>query len=416
MPTNPNVLISGASIAGPALAYWLAQWGYTPTVVERAPAPRPGGQTVDLRGAGRTVIERMGLMDRAREVSLDQRGFALVDRRGRVTARVPADAFGGEGIISEIEILRGDLGQVLYDATLPTTEYLFNDTITGIRQDDDGVDVTFENAAPRRFGFVVGADGLHSVVRSLAFGPDSDHLRSIDCYTAWFTTPAGGDLDGWYLMHNAPGGRVVSVRPGRLPGENKAGLSVRSAPIAYDRRNVGQQKEILARRFAGLGWETPQLLESMHTTSDFFFDSMGQVRLDDWSRGRVALLGDAGYCPTPLTGLGTSLALVGAYVLAGELAAARGDHRVAFGRYGEIMRPYVTNGQRLPPGGIGGYAPNSALAIRLRSASMRWTTRWPMRALVAKQFAKAADIALPDYESRPVRQAVGCASDASPPN
>jgi 2-polyprenyl-6-methoxyphenol hydroxylase-like FAD-dependent oxidoreductase len=400
MPTNKNVLISGASIAGPALAYWLAQWGYTPTVVERAPAPRPGGQTVDLRGAGRTVIERMGLMDQAREVSLDQRGFALVDKSGRITARIREDAFGGEGIISEIEILRGDLGQVLYDATVPTTEYLFNDTITDLQQDEEGVDVTFENTAPRRFAFVVGADGLHSVVRSLAFGPESDYLRSIDCYTAWFTTPAGGDLDGWFLMFNAPGGLVVSVRPGRRPGENKAGLSFRSAPIAYDRRNTLEQKEIMAQRFAGLGWETPGLLESMHTASDFFFDSMGQVRMDSWSRGRVALLGDAGYCPTPLAGLGTSFALVGAYVLAGELAAARGDHRVAFARYDEIMRPYVTNGQQLPPGGVGGYAPNSALAIRMRAMSMRSMTRWPMRSFVAKQFAKAADVMLPDYEGQ----------------
>ncbi len=240
------------------------------------------------------------------------------------------------------------------------------------------------------------------MVRSLAFGPESEYLRSIDCYTAWFTTPAGGDLDGWFLMFNAPGGLVVSVRPGRLPGENKAGLSFRSAPIAYDRRNVVQQKEILAQRLAGLGWETPGLLDSMHEATDFFFDSMGQVRMDGWSRGRVALLGDAGYCPTPLTGLGTSLALVGAYVLAGELAAALGDHQVAFAGYEEIMRPYVTKGQELPPGGVGGYAPDSAAAIRLRAASMRWMTRWPLRSLVARQFAKAADVALPDYESRPV--------------
>jgi 2-polyprenyl-6-methoxyphenol hydroxylase-like FAD-dependent oxidoreductase len=399
MPTNTNVLISGASIAGPALAYWLAQRGYTPTVVERAPTPRPGGQTVDLRGAGRTVIERMGLMDRVREASLDQRGFALVNQAGRIMARVPEDAFGGEGIISEIEILRGDLGQVLYESTLSTIEYLFNDTITGIKQDGDGVDVTFENAGPRRFAFVIGADGLHSVVRSLAFGPESDYLRSIDCYTAWFTTPAGGDLDGWFLMHNAPGGLVVSVRPGRLPHENKAGLSFRSAPIDYDRRDVGQQKEILAQRFAGVGWETPRLLDSMYDASDFFFDSMGQVRMDSWSSGRVALLGDAGYCPTPLTGLGTSLALVGAYVLAGELASSRGNHHAAFARYEEIMRPYVSNGQQLPPGGVGGYAPNSALAIRLRAVSMNWMTRWPMKSLVAKQFTKAGDVALPDYSS-----------------
>ena len=243
--SNTNVLISGASIAGPALAYWLSERGFTPTVVERAPAPRPGGQTVDLRGAGRTVVDRMGLMARVREVSVDQRGFALVDTQGRVRAEMPADAFGGEGIISEIEVLRGDLGQVFYEASRPTTEYLFDDTITGIRQDDDGVLVTFERAAPRKFGFVFGADGLHSAVRNLAFGPESDYLHPLHCYTAWFTSPADTDLDGWYLMHNMPGGLVVSERPGRLPGENKAGLSFRSKPIAYDRRDVAQQKAIM---------------------------------------------------------------------------------------------------------------------------------------------------------------------------
>ncbi|HET6637001.1 MAG TPA: FAD-binding monooxygenase, partial [Streptomyces sp.] len=148
---------------------------------------------------------------------------------------------------------------------------------------------------------------------------------------------------------------------------------------------------------AGAGWQVPRLLQAMRDASDFFFDSIGQVHMADWSRGRVVLLGDAGYCPTPLTGLGTSLALVGAYVLAGELAAAGGDHRVAFRRYGEVMRPYVTRAQQLPPGGAGGYAPCSALAIRMRALSMRAMHRWPMKNLLAAQFAKAEDITLPDY-------------------
>jgi 2-polyprenyl-6-methoxyphenol hydroxylase-like FAD-dependent oxidoreductase len=367
--------------------------------VERAPAPRPGGQTVDLRGAGRTVIDRMGLMAQVRDVSLDQRGFAIVDANGKIKAEVPEDAFGGEGIISEIEILRGDLGQIVYEASLPTTEYLFNDTITGIRQADDDVLVTFEKAAPRKFAFVFGADGLHSAVRHHAFGPESDYVYPLNCYTAWFTSKADVDLDGWYLMYNAPGGLVASERPGRLPGEHKAGLSFRSQPIEYDRRDVAAQKRMLAERFAGVGWQVPRLLESMYEASDFAFDSMGQVKMDSWSRGRVALLGDAACCPSPLTGLGTSLALVGAYVLAGELAAARGDYRYAFARYEEIMRPYVTKGQELPPGGIGGYAPDSAFAIRSRTLSMRMMTRWPMRALIAKQFTKAESIDLPDYDS-----------------
>ncbi|MEV7778488.1 FAD-dependent monooxygenase [Kitasatospora sp. NPDC088351] len=398
---NTDVLISGAGIAGPALAYWLRRAGITVTVVERAPAPRPGGQTVDLRGAGRTVMARMGLLEQARATSVDQRGIAFVDASGRHTARMTADSFGGEGIISEIEILRGDLGRLLYEATRPETEYLFDDTITALDQDDDGVTVAFEKAEPRRYGLVVGADGLHSAVRALAFGPESAYVRPLNVYTAWFTATDELDLDGWFQMYNAPGGLVASARPGRLPGEIKAGLSFRSPPIAYDRHDTAAQQDMMADRFAGAGWEVPRLLRAMRTAPDFFFDSMGQVRLDHWSRGRVVLLGDAGYCPTPLTGLGTSVALVGAYVLAGELATADGDHRAAFRNYDRVMRPYVGQAQRLPPGGASGYAPSSALAIRLRDLSMRSMNRWPMRNLLAAQFAKAGDITLPEYGHAP---------------
>lgn len=198
-------------------------------------------------------------------------------------------------------------------------------------------------------------------------------------------------------MHNAPGGLVASARPGRLPGEVKAGFGFRSGPLDLDRRDTAAQQDAVARRFAGVGWEAPRLLDAMRRSTDFHLDSLGQVHLDGWSRGRVALLGDAGYCPSPLTGLGTSLALVGAYVLAGEAAAAGGDLAAAFRRYDRVMRPYVTKAQELPPGGAGGFAPNSALAIRLRAMSMRSMNRWPMRQLMAAQFAKAGDIALPAY-------------------
>jgi 2-polyprenyl-6-methoxyphenol hydroxylase-like FAD-dependent oxidoreductase len=339
----------------------------------------------------------MGLMDRVRELCLDQQGIACVDAQGEVIACMPTDLFGGEGIVSDLEILRGDLGKVFYEATADTTEYLFDDTVTALVEDADGVTVTFEKAAPRRFGLVVGADGLHSVVRGLAFGPDSACVRPLGCYLAWFTAPAIADLDGWYLMHNAPGGLVASMRPGRLPDEVKAGLSFRSPVLAYDRRNLAQQRSMVAERFAGVGWHVPALLESMHTAHDFVFDSLEQVHLDSWHRGRVVLLGDAAYCPTPLTGLGTSLAIVGAYVLAGELAAAKGDPRVAFSRYESALREYVTRGQELPPGGVKSFAPSTAFWISMRAASMRWMGRWPLRALLAGQFAKAGDFALPAY-------------------
>lgn len=389
-----SILISGAGIAGPTLAHWLSASGYDVTVVERAAAVRPGGQAVDLRGAGRTVVERMGVMDRVRSVALDQRGIAWVDGRGRVGARMPVDAFEGEGVISEIEVLRDDLAHVLHEATRARVEYVFGDTVTGLRQDDDGVDVTFENAPPRRFGLVVGADGLYSPIRRLVFG-DGD-LHPLGCAMAWFSAPPA-DLGGWYLMHNAPGGRVASLRPGRTADATKAGLGLRVDPGTALPRDVGGQQELLRRAFAGVGWKAPMLVDAMATAPDFAFTAVTQVRLPRWSRGRVALVGDAAACPTPLTGLGTSVALVQAYVLAGELARARGDHRRAFDRYEEVARPYVKTAQTLPPGGVNGYAPRSALAIRLRTASMRAMTRWPMRPILQRQFAKAGDIALPDY-------------------
>ena len=398
---SPTVLVSGAGIAGPAAAFWLTRAGFDVTIVERAPAPRPGGQAVDLRGAGRTVVERMGLMGAALDVSLDQHGIALVDDRGRALARMPVDAFGGEGIVSEIEILRGDLAGLLHDATLPAATYLFGDGVTGLDQDDDGVTVTFAHAGTRRYDLVIGADGLHSAIRRLGFGQGDGGVRPLGCSTAWFTTPADPALDGWYEMFNAPGGRVASIRPGRLPGEAKASLSLRHRAGDGDRlAGLARQEQeaLLAERFAGVGWKVPWLLAAMRDAADFSFDVVAQVRLDRWSRGRVVLLGDAGYCPTPLTGLGTSLALVGAYVLVGELVRAGGDHRAAFRRYEDVLRPYVEQGQKLPPGGVRGFAPTGALAIRARAASMRAMTRWPMRPLLAAQFAKAGTIDLPGYD------------------
>ncbi|WP_035869750.1 FAD-dependent monooxygenase [Kitasatospora cheerisanensis] len=401
---NADILVSGGGIAGPALAYWLRKSGFRPVVVERAPAPRPGGQSVDLRGAGRTVIERMGLLDQVRELAVDQRGIALVDRHGKHIARMPTELFGGEGIVSDLEVLRDDLATVLYRATAADVEYLFDDTVTALHEDADGVHVTFENAPPRRFDLVVGADGLHSTVRRLAFGPESELVSPLGCYTAWFTARTELDLDGWFLMYNAPGGLVASARPGRRPGELKAGFSFRSGPLSHDRRDRAAQQRLLTERFAGRGWETDRLLAAMAGADDFFFESLGQVRLDAYSRGRIALIGDAACCPTPLTGLGTSLALVGAYLLAGELASAHGDFTTAFARFQDRMKPYAAKAQDLPPGGVAGYAPNSRAMIALRATSMRWMTRRPFRSLMEAQAAKAGDVELPDYRNVPAVQ------------
>ena len=400
--TIQEILISGAGIAGTAAAYWLRHAGFGVTVVERAAAPRPGGQTVDLRGAGRTVVERMGLLDQIRAMTVGQRGIAWVDSSGQRRAEMPVEAFGGRGIVSDDEILRGDLAAILYEAAQTGVSYLFDDTITALQQDMNGVLVNFEKAAPRRFDLVVGADGLHSVTRRLAFGAEPEALQPLGLLNAWFTVPAEIELDDWYLMYNAPGGRVISIRPGRLATEQKAALSVRSTE-SLERGDIDSQIDLLERHFADAGWEAPRLLRAARTAPDFYLDSMGQIRLDRWSRGRVVLLGDAGYCPSPLSGLGTSLALVGAYILAGELAASNEATTEevaisnAFDRYENRMRPYVEQGQELPPGGVDGYAPRSRLRIGMGWASMRWSQRWPLRALMERIFEKADAINLPNY-------------------
>jgi 2-polyprenyl-6-methoxyphenol hydroxylase-like FAD-dependent oxidoreductase len=399
------VLISGAGIAGTTAAYWLREAGYAVTVVERAPDLRQGGQTVDLRGAGRTVMQRMGLLDQIRTMTVTQRGIAWVDASGRHRAEMPVEAFGGRGIVSADEILRGDLGAILYEAARPGVSYLFDDSITAMEQDTNTVLVSFQNAAPRRFDLVVGADGLHSVVRRLAFDSEPAAFHPLGLLNAWFTVPAEVDLGEWYLMYNAPGGRVASIRPGRLRSEHKAALSVRSVePI--DRDDMAAQLNLLERHFGDVGWEVPWLLRAAQSAPDFYLESMGQVRLHRWSSGRVVLLGDAGYCPTPLTGLGTSLALVGAYILAGELANAEDGTaaseqlaiQAAFDRYESRMRPYVQQGQQLPPGGVTAYAPKSQLRIVLGWASMGWSQRWPMRIMMDRIFSKADAIELPEYE------------------
>jgi 2-polyprenyl-6-methoxyphenol hydroxylase-like FAD-dependent oxidoreductase len=392
-----RVLISGGGIAGPALAYWLCRAGASVTVVERAPALRPGGHAVDVRGVAREVVEAMGLMPAVLADRVDERGWMMVDTRGRKLATMPADMFGGEGIVAEIEISRGDLARVLYEASAGAT-YRFGERVVALTQDESGVEVEFASGDRERFDIVVGADGVHSGVRALAFGPESDYVRHLGAYMSYFTVADPGDLDSWFHMYNAPGGRVAGIRPER-GGTAKASLSFRTADD-FHRLGRDAQMRLLSERFAGVGWKVPSLLDAMPDAPDFYFDSTSAVRVPTWHRGRVVLLGDAGYCGSPLAGMGTSLSLVGAYVLAGELATG-GSPAEAFTEYQSQMAAYVADGTQLPPGGVAAFAPNSALMIRMRAVSMRSMTRRPMRKLLEKQFSKAEAITLKPYASTP---------------
>lgn len=389
-----TVLIAGASIAGPALAYWLHRHGMTAIVVERAPALRPGGQTVDLRGAGRTVAQRMGLEEAVRARSTGERGVRFVDGRGRVRAAFPAEAFGGEGPVAELEILRGELAALLYERTRETAEYVFGDEVTGLADDGDRVRVAFEHGADRTVDLLVAADGLRSRTRDLAFG-DTTRIRPLGLCMAYFTIPRLPTDGAWARWHNAPGGRTVMLRPDNL-GTTRALLSFLTGTRGYDRLTPDRQRGLLRRVFAGVGWEAPRVLADMMTSADFYFESIAQVHMPRWSRGRVAVVGDAGYCASPVSGMGTSLALVGAYVLAGELARHR-CHRDAFAAYEAVMRPYAEQAQHLPPGVPRIASPRTRAGIRLLTAALRLASRPAAARVAGRLLTPPAGFRLPSY-------------------
>ncbi|MEU9023590.1 FAD-dependent monooxygenase [Actinomadura sp. NPDC048394] len=347
---NTKVLISGASIGGPALAYWLDRYGFEVTIVEVTQGLRDGGQAIDVRGPALEVAERMGILDLIRERRVQMRGMSMVDADGNELYRSEERTItAGDFDSPDIEILRDDLSHIIADAAGTGVEYLFGDSIAELEQDDDGVRVTFRSGTVRTFDLVVGADGAHSNTRRLVFGPEERFISHLGTYLGVWTAPNFLGLDRWQVFHQMPGsawgGGVMSVRDNE---EVRVYLGFESEqPIAYDYRDTAAQKKILADALEGGGWELPRLLETMWDAPDFHFDAMAQIHMDSWSKGRVVLLGDAGYCGSPLSGQGTSMAMVGAYVLAGELKAAGGDHRAAFAAYERELRGYVAANQEL---------------------------------------------------------------------
>ncbi|WP_214416391.1 FAD-dependent monooxygenase [Sphaerisporangium fuscum] len=381
LQTNPSVLISGAGVGGPTLAYWLAEHGFRPTVVERAAGLRSSGNPVDVRGPAVEVVERMGVMERLREAATDVTAMSFVNGAGREVGRVGLQQAAGSG---EVEVTRTDLAKILYEASRDSAEFLFDDTITSLTQDDDGVDVTFEKAAPRRFDLVIGADGLHSMTRRLAFGPEEQFVSHIGLYVATMHLNAPAENERDVVLYNAPG-RLVSLHP--VHGRTLAAFIFRSPAVeGFDPRDIAQHKRIVTDAYAGDGWRVPELLDRVRAADDLWLDSVSRVRLDGWSTGRVALLGDAA-SSVSLFGDGSTMAIAGAYTLAEELAATPDDPRSAFARYEARHRTLVGPKQSNVETAAALMVPATCTGIVVRNLATRL---WPVAATAERLRDKIA--------------------------
>jgi len=398
MKQRMRVLISGASIAGPALAYWLHRHGFSVTVIERAPALRMGGYGVDIRGAAITVLKGMGILGQVRAADTNMTGVYFVNGKGKIECQISEASMGNQQGL-DIEIMRDDLSNILYDLTKDTVEYIWGDSISAIHETEAGAEVQFIHGKPQTFDLVVGADGLHSNVRTLTFGDEAQFKRTLGCYISIFTLENYNNLDHRQLLYTIPG-KTVGMYSARDNTEARGMFLFQSAELTYDRYDTESQKKLVENAFLGYtGWETSHLLKTMKDATDFYFDEICQIHMPTWSKGRITLVGDAAYGPSPLSGQGSSLAIVGAFVLAGELKAADGDFARAFVAYEQKMRKFVEKNQKIGRIAAGSMIEKSSFKIFLRNLMMRIPAIMVVQfKLISKMIAKAANgIELKDY-------------------
>lgn len=392
-PSKPRALITGASVAGPATAFWLERLGWDVVVVEKAPAFREEGQNVDVRGPGHEALSRMGLLDAVKAENTGEQAWTFVNADNDIVARFDQEAFGANGPTADLEVLRGDLARILHDACGPGVEWRYGDHVAALADREADVEVTFASGRCERFDLVVIAEGAGASTRKLVFGHEPE-IEPLGLDMGYFTIPKGatdGDDARWF---NAPGGRSVFLRPDPH-GTTRAVLTIQQSPIGWDDLSTDEQKAKLIEAFADAGWETPRVLDGLKAADDFYFHSITQVQTPRHVQGRVCLMGDAGWA---VMGRGTTLALIGAYVLAGELARTP-DVRSALEAFDEAIKPYVEKAQKVPSWGPKVLQPQTELGIALQHAGLALFAAPGVRKLTAKMIGTGDD--LPDLPNIP---------------
>jgi 2-polyprenyl-6-methoxyphenol hydroxylase-like FAD-dependent oxidoreductase len=391
-----SVLISGAGIAGPTLAFWLNAAGFKTTIVERAPSLRAGGHVIDFWGLGYDIAERMGLVQDLRRVGYVMREMRIVDGQGKRAAgfgtRVFRELTGGRFIT----LARSDLSRLLFETARGETEAIFGDEIVGLEEQTDCMRVRFRHTGVRSFDLVVGADGLHSNVRNLAFGPQQQFEKDLGYLVAAFEArgyrPRDDDV---YVTYSEPG-RMV----GRLALRDDRTLILfvftRDDEPPPTTLGLAAQKAMLRKRFGSAGWECAPILDSLDCAQDLYFDRVAQIKMPAWSRGRVALVGDAAFCVSLLAGQGCALSMVAAYLLAGELAKAGGRHDDAFEKYEGLLRAFIDSKQKGAERFSAAFAPRTRFGLFLRNQVIR-ACAVPGLARLALSRDITDTLELPDY-------------------
>jgi 2-polyprenyl-6-methoxyphenol hydroxylase-like FAD-dependent oxidoreductase len=390
-----RVLISGAGVAGPAFAHWMCRAGHQVTLVETAPSFRTGGYIIDFWGLGYSIAEKMGIEPDIHKVGYKVKEVRAVGADGHTQASFGVDSIRRATQDRYTSVARGDLAEAIYRTVENHVETIFSDTITSLDNQPDRVSVTFRHAAARDFDLAVGADGLHSVVRSLAFGPESWYSHYLGCQVAACV------LDGYpardddvYVTHNLPGRQVGRFA---MDGNRTLALFIFRSPSPYIPRTLDSCKALLHNQFGDAGWETPQILAAIDQVDDMYVDVVSQIKMHKWSVGRVALVGDAAACVSLLAGEGTGLALVESYVLAGELARADGDLAKAFAAYESLLRGFIEDKQVGATKFISFFTARTKFGLWLRNAGMQ-AMNVPFVGDFVTNRALRDDISLPDYQ------------------